>query len=75
MNELQGEEQTPTFYLQRNITKPYHIDYAFIPSHLLPQASLFIGTHHEWLEISDHMPLIVEIPYPPLLSRRVAQSV
>ncbi len=62
MNEMQGEEQTPTFYLQRNITKPYHIDYAFIPSHLLPQASLSIGSHHEWLEISDHMPLIVEIP-------------
>lgn len=61
MNEHQGEELIPTFYLHRNITKQYHIDYAFIPNSLLNEATVSVGTHHEWLEISDHMPLIVEI--------------
>jgi exonuclease III len=62
MNENPGEELLPTFYLHRNLTKQYHIDYAFLPRELLTGASISIGTHHEWLEISDHMPLIIEIP-------------
>jgi endonuclease/exonuclease/phosphatase family metal-dependent hydrolase len=70
MNESQGEELMPTFYLHRNITKQYHIDYAFIPNSLLADASLSVGNHDEWLEISDHMPLVIEISqYPPLLTR------
>lgn len=27
--ETQGEESSPTFFLQKNIQKPYHIDYLF----------------------------------------------
>jgi len=27
--EAQGAEEAPTFYLQRKLAKPYHIDYAF----------------------------------------------
>ena len=33
-NEVQGEETKPTFYLQRKIEKPYHIDFCFAPKRL-----------------------------------------
>ena len=59
--ELQGLEQTPTFYLQRNKSKPYHIDYAFASSDLINTCDLEIGKFEEWITSSDHMPLVVEI--------------
>lgn len=65
LKENQGEEQQPTFYLYRNLSKAYHIDYAFLPEPLLAGASIFIGDHKEWLEISDHMPIVFEIPPTP----------
>jgi endonuclease/exonuclease/phosphatase family metal-dependent hydrolase len=61
MKNNQGEELQPTFYLYRNLSKPYHIDYAFLPKMLLTGASISIGNNEEWLEISDHMPLIIDI--------------
>lgn len=57
MNEKQGQETQPTFFLQRNISKPYHIDYIFVSSDLLPVSHLDIGNENEWLSVSDHMPL------------------
>lgn len=57
--EEQGEESQPTFYLQRNILKLYHVDYVFAPFKLVPHCEcLKIGTAGEWLTYSDHMPLI-----------------
>lgn len=57
----QGKENTPTFYMNRNLTKPYHIDYAFASSTLLTSANLNIGESDEWISLSDHMPLIFDI--------------
>ncbi|MDD2833075.1 MAG: endonuclease/exonuclease/phosphatase family protein [Methylotenera sp.] len=57
----QGQENTPTFYMNRNLAKPYHIDYAFASSTLLTFANLNIGEPDEWLSLSDHMPLIFDI--------------
>ncbi|MFZ3152423.1 endonuclease/exonuclease/phosphatase family protein [Pseudomonas sp.] len=59
--ELQGSEQQPTFFLQRNTAKPYHIDYAFVASNLLPHCQFEIGTRQDWLGISDHLPLTLTI--------------
>jgi hypothetical protein len=59
----QGAEPEPTFYLQRNPDKPYHIDYAFAPALWLPSSAADVGSAAEWLEFSDHMPLFVTIPY------------
>jgi exonuclease III len=59
--ETQGAELEPTFFLQRDINKPYHIDYSFISSELLACAELTLGRPTDWLSLSDHMPLAVEI--------------
>lgn len=61
--EAQGAETTPTFFLHRNQSKPYHIDYAFAHQSLFSAANakLLIGEPHRWLEQSDHMPLILEL--------------
>lgn len=57
----QGKENIPTFYMNRNLAKPYHIDYAFASSTLLTSANLNIGKPDQWISLSDHMPLIFDI--------------
>ncbi len=59
--ELQGHEQQPTFYLQRNAHKPYHIDYVFAANNLLPHCQLQIGSREQWIGLSDHLPLTLNI--------------
>lgn len=59
--EAQGVETIPTFFLHRNTNKPYHIDYIFASGDLLKTSQLEVGTPDKWLNISDHMPLCIEI--------------
>lgn len=68
-DEAQGEETTPTFFLHRNMSKPYHIDYVFASSDLLRMSRLEVGTFDKWLHISDHMPLCVEISRQPRINQ------
>jgi exonuclease III len=56
--QAHGQEKTPTFYLHRNLAKPYHIDYVFCDSERA--ASIAVGTPGDWLSLSDHMPLVVD---------------
>jgi len=58
-NEEFGRENSPTLFHQKNLTKPFHIDYAFIKGFKLK--SVEIGKPDEWLAVSDHMPMIIEI--------------
>jgi len=60
-DEAQGLESMPTFYLYRNHEKAYHIDYAFISKRLITDCYLEIGRIEDWLSVSDHLPLILEI--------------
>lgn len=60
--EEQGKESNPTLYFQRNLEKPYHIDYifsSFIFSERLKK--LEVGQADKWLKNSDHMPIFCEI--------------
>lgn len=59
--EAQGKEEMPTFFMCRRKAKPYHIDYAFLSEALLQKASLEIGHPKNWLEHSDHMPVMVSL--------------
>lgn len=55
--ESHGEESHPTLFMQRNVKKPYHVDYAFVDRSLLHSGDVDVGCADEWLEYSDHMPL------------------
>lgn len=59
--EPQGQESKPTFYLQKNLNKPYHIDYVFVSEDLLSTSQIEVGKQEDWLHASDHMPIIVTI--------------
>lgn len=60
----QGLEPDPTFFLQRNPAKAYHIDYVFAPSAWLGDCSAWVGESDKWLQWSDHMPLLVRLNPP-----------
>ena len=59
--EQHGQETEPTFYLHRKEAKPYHIDYVFMSSHLLPSSNIQLGKINNWIAVSDHMPLCATI--------------
>ncbi len=60
-NEEQGKESQPTFFLHRNLEKPYHIDYIFGSAEFSNGLkSVEIGEAKEWLKLSDHLPMICE---------------
>lgn len=60
--EEQGKEMTPTFYLQKNLNKPYHIDHTFSS-----KCSKFkildyrIEQDPKWLQYSDHRPILIDL--------------
>lgn len=60
-NEKPGRESMPTLYHRKDPIKRYHIDYAFVSEDLIPRTSLQIGDRDDWISLSDHMPLIIDI--------------
>jgi exonuclease III len=60
--EDHGKEKIPTLYFTRNKNKPYHVDYFFIKESLLGSVKKFsIGNYEKYINLSDHMPLLLEI--------------
>lgn len=57
--EKQGCETKKTFYLYRHKDKGYHIDYCFIDKEILKKFEILNDI--KWLEISDHLPIVIEI--------------
>ncbi len=68
----QGKEKHPTFFLQRNLNKPYHIDYCFASSDIIDKVqNVEIGTFKNWRAYSDHVPLIIDFDlYAPLTKNK-----
>ena len=59
-NEKQGEEKQATFYLHRNLDKPYHIDYCFASNHFIAKLqNITIGEFKDWKHLSDHNPISI----------------
>lgn len=62
--EFQGKETKPTLYFQRNLNKPYHIDYIFGAKKFTDKTiKIEIGEFDKWIVKSDHMPIICEIEH------------
>ncbi len=60
-NEEQGIETQPTFFLQRKLEKPYHIDYVFGSKEFINKLEkIELGKVCTWLKLSDHMPIVCE---------------
>ena len=59
----QGAERTPTYYQYRHATRPYHLDYVFAHRDRVSPgwSQLTVGDPADWLALSDHMPVIVDL--------------
>ena len=64
-----GAESTKTYFHTKKLHFGHHIDYAFLRG---ASASLEIGLPEDWLQYSDHMPLILDIE--PLPSAAVSAA-
>ena len=60
--EYFGNESKPTLYFRRNKEMKYHIDYCFLTKDLYKNIhEVYVGDYRDWIELSDHMPLVVDI--------------
>ncbi len=60
LNELQGYETRPTFFLYHHQDKPYHLDYCFASANFMQHLShVEVGLYEDWKKYSDHKPLSV----------------
>ncbi|MCK5367221.1 MAG: endonuclease/exonuclease/phosphatase family protein [Cyclobacteriaceae bacterium] len=58
----QGKENEATFFMYRKKEKPYHIDYCFASDSIISNGfKLSIENINKWIEISDHVPMIVDL--------------
>lgn len=65
-NEEQGEESSPTFFLHKKISKPYHIDYCFASKDIYQREfEIKVEEFENWIELSDHVPIITEFDWKP----------
>jgi len=58
-NEEFGKETKATLFYTKNLNKTYHIDYAFIRGFKIK--NIEVGDYSDWINHSDHMPLIIDI--------------
>jgi exodeoxyribonuclease III len=60
--EAHGKESRKTMYLYRHKTRPFHLDYIFVPKEwMLKVKSVEVGSHHKWSRHSDHCPILLEV--------------
>ena len=62
--EGQGEERQATQFMYRHANKPFHLDYIFATTSMLNGATMTVGDPSEWLQMSDHMPVVLETALP-----------
>ncbi|MBI2479928.1 MAG: endonuclease/exonuclease/phosphatase family protein [Planctomycetia bacterium] len=56
-----GDEE-PTYYHHWNDTKPFHLDYCFVPTAMVRHISeVKVAKFDDWRKRSDHHPVVVDI--------------
>lgn len=61
-NQFQGQEKDHTLFMNRNIDKPYHIDYCFASLNLINRLKdVEVGSYERWTKYSDHKPLSITL--------------
>lgn len=63
--QAQGQEETPTIYFHRDPQRGYHIDYVYLHKQQLPNVKNFKIHGCEWLPLSDHTVLELDL-LPPI---------
>jgi exonuclease III len=58
-NQAFGSELNPTLIFRKNTDQPFHIDYIF--SKGLVVQTVEVGTSRDWLGLSDHCPIVVNV--------------
>ena len=61
-NEKQGKETQATYYHYHKKDRPFHIDFCFLSKNLIENLkNMEIGKYEDWIKLSDHVPLIIDI--------------
>jgi hypothetical protein len=68
--EEHGSESLSTYYFWWRESRPFHIDYCFLPRTWMSRVrDVHIGSYSEWSQWSDHRPLAVDLaPSPGLVA-------
>lgn len=68
--EHPGSESAETYYQYRHRDKGFFIDHAFLRRDRMAHVREFsIGEPEAWIQVSDHMPLVVDLDLPGLRER------
>ena len=61
-NEEHGAESAPTYYFLWKHSRPYHMDYCFLPERWANQITkVEVSPYEGWERLSDHRPVIVDV--------------
>ena len=59
--EEQGKESLPTYYHYHQQERPFHIDFCFLSQPLMKTLhSVEVGKFEDWMDLSDHVPMILQ---------------
>jgi exodeoxyribonuclease-3 len=61
-DEPHGQESVPTYRHSSGPQRDFHLDYCFVSTGLLEAASLEILCDPYWMTVSDHYPLVLDVP-------------
>lgn len=59
-----GGESHPTHYFRWQEGAPFHLDYCYVPRSWAVER-VEVGTYAEWVELSDHRPVAVDVRSTP----------